>query len=457
MKDALLAGTEENLHRTIFLRGTSGRGKTSFVYYLMYCILISAKKTKAELESDPHAFVESKKRKAEQESDLLIGYVCDEGSSVAKFLLTLSHVKRVASIPSRVHYYIADTDSDENRTNLAKYFMMVVDSDDSRGKTEFRKRLQEANGETFLIPPPTREQMHLMFAGIHSSDEIDFRLDVVGCKPRLVPMRYSDSFKRNLDFEGVVKDTCAEILGCADTDADPAHFNWVMDVVMQAIETAIEGEKKITVNSLFREDIREDSGLRNFFTSTFMCFLAGKIRDKFATDTLGYLTMLFGPSGVGFCHEYDAHNFFCGLTSASHPCWSFTTKKWMNMPLGNGPRQKVTFRNIKNISGALLMSRDIPQRYLLPNVTNLALIDSIIPMDTVLQMTVSNFHRGATNRMTDIHKELGEPRTVKMIFVVPGHIVSTFIFPTNMPEYVQMFVTVAKVMTLSEARKFRAG
>mmetsp|Transcript_30631 Transcript_30631/g.41932 ORF Transcript_30631/g.41932 Transcript_30631/m.41932 type:complete len:363 (-) Transcript_30631:70-1158(-) len=196
-----------------------------------------------------------------------------------------------------------------------------------------------------------------------------------------------------------------------------------------------------------------------FFTRKFkcMCFLAGKIRDKFATDTLGYLTMLFGPSGVGFCHEYDAHNFFCGLTSASHPCWSFTTKKWMNMPLGNGPRQKVTFRNIKNISGALLMSRDIPQRYLLPNVTNLALIDSIIPMDTVLQMTVSNFHRGATNRMTDIHKELGEPRTVKMIFVVPGHIVSTFIFPTNMPEYVQMFVTVAKVMTLSEARKFRAG
>jgi len=287
MKDALLAGTEENLHRTIFLRGTSGRGKTSFVYYLMYCILISAKKTKAELESDPHAFVESKKRKAEQESDLLIGYVCDEGSSVAKFLLTLSHVKRVASIPSRVHYYIADTDSDENRTNLAKYFMMVVDSDDSRGKTEFRKRLQEANGETFLIPPPTREQMHLMFAGIHSSDEIDFRLDVVGCNPRLLRARCCNNFRHNFELEQVIKNTCVEILGYTETDVDPTRFNWVMSIVMQAIEAAISGENKSSVTSLFREDIREDSGLLTVrFTSTFMCFLAGKFRDKFATSSL---------------------------------------------------------------------------------------------------------------------------------------------------------------------------
>jgi len=205
MKDAILAGRADNLHRTIFLRGTSGRGKTSFVYYLMYCILINAKKTKAEqergpnvalelnkrkteqeyehhaavkprdskveqesapyaaveskaeLESDPHAAVKSKKRKAEQESDLLIGYVCNEGRSEAKFLLTLSHVKRVASIPSHVYYYISDVKSDENRIRLAKYFTMIVASDVC-GKKEFHKRLQESSGETYTMPPPKHRQ-----------------------------------------------------------------------------------------------------------------------------------------------------------------------------------------------------------------------------------------------------------------------------------------------------------
>jgi hypothetical protein len=131
----------------------------------------------------------------------------------------------------------------------------------------------------------------------------------------------------------------------------------------------------------------------------------------------------------------------------------------VKLPLGAGPRQKVIFRNINSISNAMLKSVTVPLRYLLPSITNLALIDSIIPASIpyVLQMTVSEKHRGATNRMADIRTQLGEPDTVRMIFVVPEDVVAKFTFPTDMPEYVEMYVTVAKVVTFADAKKLRSS
>jgi len=94
MKISFLTERADKLHKTIFLRVTSGRGKTSFVFYLMYCILIVAKG--------------SKKRKAEHENadEHVVGFVKNEGSAEVKFLLTLSSVKRVDSIPIDAYYYI---------------------------------------------------------------------------------------------------------------------------------------------------------------------------------------------------------------------------------------------------------------------------------------------------------------------------------------------------------------
>lgn len=444
LKNLILTERPDKHHKTIFLRGTSGRGKSSFVYYLMYCILIAAKR--------------SKKRKAEQESIPLIGFVTNKRNDmIVSQLLTPSGVKAVTSIPTSVYYYISDIKGDENRTNLAQRFTMVVASDDA-GKTEFRKRIKEAgkdsnSGYTYAMTSPTRDQMHSMFEKILTADEIDFRLDVVGCNPRDLGMN-PDPYKRNAELERLVGETCEEVLGCTSSDADPSHYNWVMGVVMQSIDSATINESKIAVNSLFREDVFEGNRLISVFTSTFMCFLAGKIRDKFKTDTMGFLTMIFGRCGVGNCHEYDAHNFFCGLAAATHPCWSWRTKRWEEVPLGGGPRTKVIFRNIKGISGALDKSASIPQRYLLPSITNLALIDSIIPPNVVLQMTISETYRGAASKAVDISKQLNNPQPLLMIFVVPEEVVAKFKFPTDLPN-VDMYVTVAKPVTLADAQTMK--
>lgn len=119
------------------------------------------------------------------------------------------------------------------------------------------------------------------------------------------------------------------------------------------------------------------------------------------------------------------------------------------------PRTKVLFRKINDISNVLAISSAVSSRYLLPSVSNLALIDSIIPPAIVLQMIVSESHRGATDKVADILRELNDPATLVMIFVVPEEIVATFKFPTALPDHVHMYLTVAKPMTLAEARKIK--
>jgi hypothetical protein len=161
--------------------------------------------------------------------------------------------------------------------------------------------------------------------------------------------------------------------------------------------------------------------------------------------------MLFGSSGVGNSFELDSHNFFAGLTSLNHPC------QWELLQLGGtSPRTKVICRNITSIAAKLDESKDVSRRYLMPSICNLALIDSVIPDDIVLQMTISKKHSGAMDRMGDIREELGNPAAVLMIFVVPEDTIEDFSFPVELTQskyqYVHMYVTVPKIMTIEEAR-----
>ncbi len=158
---------------------------------------------------------ESKKRKSEEE--LLIGFV-KNASNKENILLTVNGATVGASIPHSVYYYIADIKEDEDRVDLAQCFTMVVASDDA-GKKEFRKRVKEAgdSGYGYAMLSPTREQMHLIFKNILTADEIDFRLDVVGCNPRDFNMMACVAYKRDLELEPLVLKTCEEILGITYT------------------------------------------------------------------------------------------------------------------------------------------------------------------------------------------------------------------------------------------------
>jgi hypothetical protein len=469
LKNIILSGSEV-AHKLLFLRGIAGRGKSSFVYYLMYCILINAKGSKKrKIENNEHALPVC----LTNPCILYQRNKSDESNEVVRFTLVLDGHSVVPSRPKGTHYFIADMpEGDITRTALGECLTMAVSSDDA-GKNEFVKRVLDFGGKVYVMPSPTLEEMFSIYqslvisggARIMSDEEIQFRFDVVGGNPRIFNASSDSSIEDDDEYCPLIDEACNDVL----LNTTPTRINWVKFVVMTYIKRAKDGNGAVgtTANSLFRhyEVTEVTSTTRTYrltFASTFMRFLAGKIRDKFTTDSQGFLTMLFGRSGVGNCHEYDAHNFFCGLTSANHPCWKLKDKKWVELPLGGGHRQKVIFRNINSISTALGISARVVLRYLLPSISNLALIDSIIPaippavIPDVLQMTVSDKHRGATSRMAEIRNELGNPATVRMIFVVPESVIAKFNFPTDMPEYVEMYVTVAKAVTLAEAKKLRS-
>ena len=249
----------------------------------------------------------AKKRKVDQNIQPIIGFVKEGGDS---FLLYTNEYSIVLNIPTSAYYHISDVKCDIPQTYLAQRFTMAVASDDF-GKKEFGKRLSEAgcNGKIFVMTSPTREQMHLIFEDRFSPEEIDFRLDVVGCNPRALSLDLCGYTPDSSVFLAL-EETCVEVLGISKTDE---RFEWVTSVVMCAIEVAKYEDKKITLNNLFRETCVHGRQWPSFYTSTFMSFLAGKIRDKFRADTMGFLMMLFGRCGIGSCHECDSHIFFVAL------------------------------------------------------------------------------------------------------------------------------------------------
>lgn len=453
LKNEILSPSQNNRPKTVHLKGSTGRGKSSFVYYLIFCMLLQAKaiQSKASQANPP------KKRKVTSTSlvasaDFSIGYVCNGISDeLVKFVINLSGYEKVAALPT-VDCLIADIKGDVASTDEAKLITMAVSADDL-GKIEFNKRVDEDNGDMYCMPSPTVDQMKQIFLHLDedplSEREIEFRLNVVGCNPRLLgsacttvtcsgPFEYVDA---------LVSETYDEILRSSDDPAQSAaHLEWIKFIVKSAVEIAYANKSErsqIEVSSVFLEYV-EDGDWRLEYCSTFMCFLAGKIRDKLKGDTLKHLEDIFGRCGIGNYHEYDSHVFFSGLQSSHYPCWSCESQQWEDVELGgfgDGSRQCVMFHNIKDISSALKKSASINKRYLLPLVSNLALIDSIIPSNVILQMTISMKHTGALNRITDIRKQLNMPATMVMIFVVPVAMnVKEFHFP-KLPKYVRMFVT----------------
>jgi hypothetical protein len=82
-----------------------------------------------------------------------------------------------------------------------------------------------------------------------------------------------------------------------------------------------------------------------------------------------------------------------------------------NCTLKSAVKRKVLIRKIEDI--ALLTEED----YGLPIISNFALVDAIIQPDYMLQMTLSDSHKGAVTKLADIQSKL-KGSAHKMVFVL---------------------------------------
>lgn len=446
--------------RVQVLMGTSGRGNSSFVYYFLCSLLVNEKRLRKSLDSN----------------EPLVAFVEDSDNSiVTNRLLSLAGCTRVNSFGSFPDYFVADVHHDHSQPPSNCRLSLIV------GENLGWKALKAISDEGLhMLISPTREEMHCIWLdkGL-TREEINFRLDVVGCNPTAVAMNNLRFTFPNIypGFYQVFQEVWNEVVvvdrSFAGSVLSRRCFDWALGVIMKH-----ESAGKASLENLLRE---YDRNFDLIHSSTFLCFLVGRLVDSYRNDKQHHnmLNVLFGRSAWG-CHpeRYRCHEFFLGLfshhsasastTKPFHPCWSYREERWIDLQVGDevdgcshglcrdgGRPHLAMFRDIPDISRALLTGKPY-----LETTSSGLVIDAIIPKTSMVLQVVpySTSARGVRAGSYDFHRamdairtELGNPDRVILIFVVRECHIAMFKFPSDVPHYVDMYVTVGRALTTEKA------
>jgi len=237
----------------------------------------------------------------------------------------------------------------------------------------------------------------------------------------------------------------AEILGC---------FNWAVNIISSMLSKSGNG-RKLEFSSLFRQfSISEDCNrIGEVSSSTFLGIMMENMKMSKDANVIETLASIIGASGMGFGFEYVAHQdilksnkpYFCVPLQQSS-----TESSIKEIQLGN--KRKVLIRSIEDI-GSLRIGE-----YGLPTTPNFPLVDAIIPPNILLQMTTSDKHYGAVNRLSDIAKALKiQINKLIMIFVTPKESFKNFKFVDKLTNVRQQYVTLSTQSTKSVIETLRYG
>ena len=423
LRDLLLSKPKAN----VVLNGKAGRGKSVFLLYLIFYIILSAKERREcdSTVSDNHLI------------NPIIIYVKRNGS---KFLISLEKVEVLNSKVSP-HYYFSDN-VDVSEANVGSFLTICATSGDIGTLREFNKRKDECSGPTYTMPSLEFEEMKLIFPEMND-EELQFKYDIFGGNPRL--FHGIPSFRRDLPYYTTVYNSFVWLF---DSDFVPRDGessskrqligDWAINTIVSKLENALSLSSN-TDSSLFKHYIvNEDCILQSeCFVSTFMSFIAASLQENYDKTIISSLLKLFGSSGIGNAFEMTAHAKLLA-SSGMHSCLDLNGNL-VNLPLGS--RQKVFVRTIADLQSL------VKGQYGFPTICNFPLVDAILAPDIALNMTIGKSHRGAISKLNDITNALGiASNQLKMVFVVPKDSIKTFIFPKDLGD-TQVFLTTADEIT----------
>lgn len=478
LKKELLFG--KNKKKIALLRGKAGRGKSSFVAYFMFSVLLEAKLNKGKpdaellLENLAEGGHQSKRRRISMEKDderlkrlrdPVITFVTHGDSDSVIVRLSLDGAVVCPSAPYGSHYYINDYISGGNAKYLGSYLTMGVTSQEKQ-KERFEKNLAEECGTKHMMLSPSVEELRLMFDDLDGQD-LDHRIEVVGNNPRLLEeMGGPEDLIVDDELYDVVEEAARESLG-----EEHPYYGWAVAKVV----SVLRAERKcgssgstMTLSSMFLDFIPSNIGLvlkghcfEEVSSSRFMAFVHGKLIAHFKSSTDETLKALFGSSGIGQCHEYDCHQFLLRMTAGqSHLCWSASTEQWMPVTLGpitDTPHQRRKIVPVRTIEDIKKLGHN---DYGLPSICNYPLIDSVLKPSITTQMTISKRHRGAIGKLNQIKRSMElENEQIKMIFFATENSAGAFVFPsTSDLPYTDMYVTVPVFgLSAEKANELRAA
>ena len=429
LRDLLLSKPKAN----VVINGKAGRGKSVFLLYLIFDIILSAKERRGDSTVSDNRLINP-----------IIIYVKRNGS---KFLISLEKVEVLNSKVSP-HYYFSDN-VDVSEANVGSFLTICATSGDIGTLKEFFKRQTECSGPTYTMPSLEFDEMKLIFPEMNE-EELQFKYDIFGGNPLMfygIP-----SFRPDLPYNLTVYNSFVWLFGDDFVPRDGKSSSkrlmgdWAINTIVSKLESALSPSSN-TDSSLFKHYIvNEDCILQSeCFVSTFMSFIAALLQENYDKTIISSLLKLFGSSGIGNAFEVTAHAKLLA-SSEMHSCLDINGNS-VNLPLGG--RQKVFLRKIEDLESLE------EGQYGFPTICNFPLVDAILAPDIALNMTIGKSHRGAISKLKEITSALRiASNQLKIVFVVPKDSISAFIFPKDLGD-TQVFLTTADEITENALRNLR--
>jgi hypothetical protein len=408
----------------ILLEGKAGRGKSVFLRYMIIRML-----------EDPAI-----------SNEATFAYVDKYGKDGSRTFWVKKNgisVDVLENIPEEPTYLLLDN-VDSNLNMRGEKLNLGLTSGDREVLKEFRKRVDEAGplGKHFAMQALNLEVMNLMFPTLTPADR-QFRFDVLGGNPR--KFRCDEPTSVSEEIEHLVYpelQSCITMFFGATYNYQLAtveglRARWAMGIIAKEVELSADCD-----SSLFRAEFATDSGkCQTRFASAFLRLVAGALDSKNDASLRDALKNIVGSSGLGYAHEYLSHAAFLAGDPATTTFGLNTARTVVQLPAGLYGRQVTLVRNIadlKNLQGR--------STYGLPTISNFPAVDAVVSR-SLLQMTISDKHGGAVDKLPDIAAALGVAvADLLLIFVVESvEKAWSFKFP-ELPE-IRMIVTPRDVCT----------
>lgn len=427
------------------INGKAGRGKSMFLLFFMFEILLCARSGAAS------ALIEG----LQPPADVVILYI---DRSQNKYLVTPHGIENVVGGCSANITYCFSDNVDISDAKVGSALTLAVTSGDVVVLKEFIKRLEGVGEDQarLYMPSLTVDEMALIFSDL-PPEEVQFKFDIVGGNPR--KFKIAPPTAPSSKYTKVVSDALNWMFGSSYFSGDSVQLTakqklgrWVIDLLVGMLDAAEESKAvlpgSLTDSSLFREFIvrRDYSKEREGFASLFLALVASKLRETFAADVIDNLMHLFGSSGMGNAFEFTSHIVLAGMNE-EHICW---TSKGTYKKVKLGDKRKVLIRNVADIANLEEGDRGIP------TICNFPFIDQVIPPNIGVQFTTSHSHEVSNKCVPDILEALGltDGAEFMLVFVVPPEVLRDFHFPGNLG-HMEMCVTVPEAITEKAFRGLR--
>ncbi len=409
--------------------GPKGIGKTMFLNYLIVRIVEKARNTGTF-------------------RNLSIVYLYEQYELPSRIRFTAGGCS-IITIAEEVDYYLSDSCDIADGT-LGKSLLLEVASENESNYKRFSDRLIEKHGKWITMDVWTLDELKQVKPPDWTDIECDFLYAVFGGRVRYFLGGDFDSIAVVDDIE----ETAQWFFGTSVKNTYPVTWNRALQLIRRTILNA----KGKTTKDGFAIQIsmfwvaNSNSGISGF-SSTFLKFVAGRMKEKMEVSLWNELAKLVGGSGQGLWFEALGH---MKLTQ--------TEKEYTAKILKKGGRKALKMKF--NIPKVLIRTVDdiatLPVGcYGLPVFDNFMLVDAVIKPNVMLQFTVCERHGYADdiNKWDNIRQHLGgERKDDKLIFIIPHKNFKLFTFvgvPTDVQCYYMTWEDVAnESVTAGIKRKY---